>query len=246
MRKNFRNKNSNFSLKQNSIHPTAIIGPNVKIGSGNIIGPNCLILGNVSIGDRNWFGPNVVVGTPPDWQGLVHDEIWSTGYSLPIIIGSRNVIREFSVIHHPTAIETTIGNDCYIMTRNYLSHDVKIGNEVKLAAGVLLAGFCQVDEKAYLGMGSMVHQKIYIGAGTMIGMGSTVTKHVPPLAKIYGNPAKVKNLNSVRLKDFSFNDTEAKLLLEAYQAGKLPNLKEFSINSLSVFKTYLQKTKESD
>ena len=43
----------------NEIHPTAIIGPEVKLGKNNRILPYVVLDGPLSIGDDNLIGPHV-------------------------------------------------------------------------------------------------------------------------------------------------------------------------------------------
>ena len=41
----------------NAIHPTAVLGPEVDLGSGNTIGPGVVLLGPLRIGDDNGQEP---------------------------------------------------------------------------------------------------------------------------------------------------------------------------------------------
>ncbi len=47
----------------NRIHPTAVLGPGVELGSGNVVGLYAVVLGPCRIGDDDWIGPHVVPGT---------------------------------------------------------------------------------------------------------------------------------------------------------------------------------------
>jgi acyl-[acyl carrier protein]--UDP-N-acetylglucosamine O-acyltransferase len=49
-------------LEQNYIHPTAIIGNNVRLGKGNKIGAYVVIQGKTWIGDNNVFEPFCSIG----------------------------------------------------------------------------------------------------------------------------------------------------------------------------------------
>jgi len=50
----------------NMIHPTAIVGGDVKIGKNNHIGPFCIIQSNTIIGDNNHFESHVCIGSRPE------------------------------------------------------------------------------------------------------------------------------------------------------------------------------------
>jgi UDP-N-acetylglucosamine acyltransferase len=49
----------------NDIHPTAVLGADVTLGTGNVVGPYVVIVGPCEIGDDNWLGPHVSIGGPP-------------------------------------------------------------------------------------------------------------------------------------------------------------------------------------
>ena len=51
-------------MNENNIHPTAIIGEEVKIGKGNTILPYTIIEGKVQLVDNNEIGHNVVICCP--------------------------------------------------------------------------------------------------------------------------------------------------------------------------------------
>jgi carbonic anhydrase/acetyltransferase-like protein (isoleucine patch superfamily) len=48
-----------------------------------------------------------------------------------------------------------------------------------------------IRDYAWIGWGSMILPGVEIGEGAILGMGSVVTKSVPPLAIVRGNPAQV-------------------------------------------------------
>lgn len=186
----------------NSIHPSAIIAGDVRIGSGNTIGPFVVITGPATIGDNNWIGAGVVIGAPPEVRSFTHPEVFgeSKGEGAGVAIGDRNVIREYVQVHQGWHKTTTIENDAFIMNQTYVAHDCVIGSHVTLASSVLLAGHVAVAEGANLGLGTSVHQRVRIGALSMIGMGSVVVRDVPPFAKAYGNPARVAGANAVGMQ----------------------------------------------
>jgi UDP-N-acetylglucosamine acyltransferase len=199
----------------NNIHPTVLISPNVVLGTGNVIGPNVVICGPAEIGNANWIGPGSIIGTPGEYQGREHPVSWEHGSGGLIKIGSRNVIREMVTIHVSADTTTSIGDDCYIMSKCYIPHDAVIEDEVKLATTVLLGGYVHVGKAAYIGMGAIVHQRLVIGAGSMVGMGSVVTRHVPPLAKAFGNPCRIEGLNKYKFKRFGVGEDIGEEILQS-------------------------------
>lgn len=184
----------------NSIHPTAIISGEVVLGSGNTIGPFVTITGPVTMGDGNWIGAGVVIGAPPEVRGYKHPREASDVAGNGVVIGDRNVIREYAQIHHGWKAKTQLGDDLFIMNQVYIAHDCEIGNGVTMASSALLAGHVRVGAAANLGLGASVHQRVRIGGGTMIGMGAVVTRDVPPFAKAFGSPARVRGVNSIGME----------------------------------------------
>lgn len=185
----------------NSIHPSAQLIGDVSLGTGNTIASHVVIVGPVTIGNDNWIGTGVVIGAPPEVRSWPHPEDALTPTSgNGIVIGDRNVVREYAQIHQGWRGITRIGNDVFIMNQSYVAHDCSVEDNATLASSVLLAGHVTVGAGANLGLGTSVHQYLYVGEGAMVGMASAITRNVPPFAKIYGNPARVHGANTVGME----------------------------------------------
>ena len=186
-----------MSRQLNNIHPSTLVGPEVKLGINNIIGPNSVLLGPLEIGDDNWIGPGVTIGTPPEVRTAPHSAIWDeTDKSKPTMIGSRNIFREGVSIQRSNYRQTTVGNDCFIMSRAYIAHDSVVEDNVTISANVSLAGHCHIQQKATLGLASTFHQFSVIGTGAMVGMSAAVTKDVPPYSMFFGVPGVIHGANT--------------------------------------------------
>jgi UDP-N-acetylglucosamine acyltransferase len=203
----------------NSIHETAIISGDVRLGEGNTIGPYAVITGPVVLGDDNWLGAGVVIGAPPEVRSFQHPRSAADGPGNGVVIGSRNVFRENCQIHQGWKGITQIGDDVFLMNQVYVAHDCQVGDGVTMASSVLLAGHVSVEPLANLGMGAAVHQRVRIGGGAMVGMGSVVVRDVPPFAKSFGNPARVKGVNSVGMERNNMPGASVALLGELYASG---------------------------
>src|SRR6478609_2272722 len=137
----------------NSIHPTAVIGRNVQLGSGNVIGPYVVIGGSARIGDGNWFGAGAKVGCPPEVRGFPHDGEWLDGApGEGVIIGDGNVFREEVQIHGGWHAATRLGSNLFVMNRAYIAHDGTIADGVTIASGVALGGHVSIGVNANLGL----------------------------------------------------------------------------------------------
>lgn len=181
--------------KNVEIGPYTVIGPEVKIGEGTKIGPHCLIARWTTIGKENQIHQGVTIGTPPQ-------DFKYKGEKGEIIIGDKNIIREFVTIHLPTGEEgkTIIGNENFIMVHAHVPHNCKIGNQVVVGGYVGLAGFAEIDDQVTIGGLAGIHQFVRIGRLTMIGAQSKITQDVPPFMLVEGNPAQVRGVNTIGLQ----------------------------------------------
>jgi UDP-N-acetylglucosamine acyltransferase len=208
----------------NKIHPTALIGPHVELGSNNIIGPGAVVIGPCEIGDGNWIGPYAVIGTPAEYQGVSHPESWNSGSDGFVKIGSGNTFREFVTLQVAPGTTTLVASNCYFMTKSHIPHDAVIEDEVKVACAALIGGFGHIGKGSYIGLGAIIHQRIHIGQGSMVGMGSVVTNHVPPLSKFFGSPARLRGGNLLKFAEFGVSEKNSRLLIDSYSDGQIPDL----------------------
>jgi UDP-N-acetylglucosamine acyltransferase len=207
----------------NSVHPTAQLLGDVTLGSGNTIGPLAVIIGPVRIGDDNWIGTGAVIGAPPevrDWHHPTDAMAPSSGRGIEI--GDRNTIREYVQIHQGWQDVTRVGDETFIMNQCYLGHDAQVENQVTMASSVLLAGHVRIGRAANLGLGTAVHQRRYVGDGAMVGMGSVVTRDIPPFARAFGNPARIHGVNRIGMPRSGIAETALERLSSDY--GRFPDL----------------------
>jgi UDP-N-acetylglucosamine acyltransferase len=198
-------------LQSAKIHPSAIMSPRARIGSGCVIGPyvtigddvelgdgvriesHCVVDGHTTIGDDSHIYPFVSIGLPPQ-------DLKFAGEATQTIIGRRNRIREFVTVHRGTKGGggiTQIGDDCFLMAQAHIAHDCLIGNHVIMANAATLAGHVTVHDRANIGAYSGVHQFCRIGREAYVGGYSVVVKDALPFALTVGNHAKCYGLNKV-------------------------------------------------
>lgn len=213
-----RARRESRELMANTIHSTAVISGDVTLGEGNTVGPFVVITGPVTIGDDNWFGAGAVIGAPPELRSFEHPRRPEDSTGEGVRIGSRNVIREYAQVHQGWLAPTQLGDDLFVMNQAYIAHDCRLADRVTLTSSVLLAGHVEIGAGANLGMGASVHQRVRIGAGVMIGMGAVVTREIPPFAKAFGIPARVRGANTVGMERSGFSPAAIDRVTSAYSA----------------------------
>ena len=197
-----------------SVGPFCVIGPDVEIGAGTVIGPHVVIRGPTRIGRENRIFQFASIGEDPQdkkYQGEI----------TRLEIGDRNVIREYSTVHRGTIQDksvTRLGDDNLLMAYTHVAHDCVIGNGVIMANGASLAGHVTVDDSAILGGFSLVHQFCRIGRYSFSGMGSVISRDIPPYVMVGGSPTRPRGINSVGMERRGF---DAESILQIKRAFKL-------------------------
>ncbi|WP_336652215.1 MULTISPECIES: DapH/DapD/GlmU-related protein [unclassified Leucobacter] len=202
------------------ISPLAYIGEGVTLGQNVSVGPGAVVLGPAVIEDDVWIGPGAQIGAPPEMSNLRQNAAWAGDFEhAGVRIGEGAVIRENAVVHQGSYRETTIGAGCWILARAYVAHDVLIGEGTTVSAGVSIGGHCVIGPRVNIGMNACIHQRRIIGAGAMVGMGTPIARDVPPYAKAFGSPARLRALNTVGMERYGIDAAEVALLSERYASG---------------------------
>jgi len=213
------------------IHKTCVIdkkakiSSNVKIGAYSVIGPNVEINENVEIyshvnidgytqiGSHTKIYPFASIGTDPQ-------DLKFKGEKNSLIIGSKNIIREYVTINPGTeggGGATIVGNNCLLMISSHIAHDCKVGNNVVIANNVPLGGHAIIEDGVVIGGNSAVQQFTRIGRLAMIGGMTGVLKDVIPFGLSFGNRNYLKGLNLIGLRRKKYENKEIIELGQAYK-----------------------------
>jgi UDP-N-acetylglucosamine acyltransferase len=195
------------------IGPYSIIGPGVEIASGTVIGPHVVIMGPCKIGTDNRIFQFSSIGEVPQ------DKKYN-GEPTELIIGDRNVIREYVTLNRGTTGgigKTVIGNDNLFMAYSHVAHDCIVGSHVIFANAASLAGHVEVGDFAILGGFTLVHQFTQIGSRAFCGLGSIVTQDIPPFSSTAGNRARVIGINKEGLKRSGFSPEVIRALHKSFR-----------------------------
>lgn len=206
------------------VDPGASIGPRVRIGefcivdSDVTIGAGCVLEPYVyvkrwtTLGEDNEIGAGTVLGTDPLDRNF-------TGVRSYLRIGSGNKIREHFTISRGTPPEsvTEIGDGNFVMTSGHIAHNCKIGNRTVIASCVLLGGYVEVGDGAFLSGGVLVHQFSKVGRLAMVSGNTRVNLDAPPFFTFAGFEIAPKGLNVVGLRRAGFDTAQLAALKRAYR-----------------------------
>lgn len=179
----------------------AIVRSQVRIGEGTTVGPHCVIEGRTTIGRDNRFFQFSSIGAVPQ------DKKYA-GEPTELVIGDRNMVREFCTFNLGTAQDagvTRIGSDNWIMAYVHIAHDCQVGDRTTLANNTTLGGHVHLGDWVTVGGLTGIHQFVKIGAHVMVGFGSAVSQDVPPYMLVDGNPLAVRGFNVEGLRRRGFD-----------------------------------------
>ena len=129
------------------IHPSAVLGSNVKIGN------NCHIFPNVVIGDRTVIGDNVIIqsGTILGGDAFYYrklngnfDRLISVGN---VVIENNVEIGNNCTIDRGVTDSTVIGEGSILDNQIQIGHDTVIGKKCLIASLVGIAGCCNIEDE---------------------------------------------------------------------------------------------------
>lgn len=222
------------------IEPFVTIYKDVVIGEGTWIGSNVTIMDGARIGKNCRIFPGAVISAPPQ-------DMKYKGEASTVTVGDNTIIRECVTLNRGTALDkntTTVGSNCLLMAYVHIAHDCVIGNNVIIANSVQLAGHIEVQDFAFIGGASAVHQFVSIGAHSIISGGSLVRKDVPPYTKAGREPLSYVGINSVGLRRRGFSSEQINEIQDIYRTIFL---KKFNISrALDIIETEREPTEIRD
>ncbi len=214
-----------------TIHASAIIAADAKLGAGVRIGPYAVIEEDVVLGDgvdiaahavikrhtrigaRTRVAEHAVIGGDPQDVKFKPDCLSYTE------IGEDNWLREGVTVHRSSreGSATRLGNGCFLMAYSHIAHDCIVGNQVVMANTAGIAGEVVVHDRAFISAAVTVHQFCRIGRNAMIGLSAKVVQDALPFCITDGNPGRARGLNLVGLRRNGFAKEEIRALKEAYR-----------------------------
>ena len=197
-----------------SIGAYSVIGADVRIGQGTVIGPHVVIEGPTTIGRDNRIAQFASLGGDPQDKKFGHERT-------ELVIGDRNLIREFVTINRGTVDgggATRIGSDNWLLAYVHIAHDCQVGDHTVFSNYSALAGHVEIGDWTILSGYSGVHQFCKVGAHAFIGMGCLVGADVPPFVMMANEQrGRPRGINSEGLKRRGFEPERITAIKRAYR-----------------------------
>ncbi len=197
------------------VHPTAILGTNVKLGTSISIGPYCVIENDCVIGDEvridpgvtlyrgTWLGNRAVLraGAVIGAEGFGYERLpggqWLIFPQMArVMIGDDVEIGANTCVDRGALTDTVVGNGTKVDNLVHVAHNVTIGENCMVIAHAKLGGSVVVGSGTWVGLGASVREKLHIGRNVLIGMGAVVVEDVPDDVVVAGVPARVIRRNT--------------------------------------------------
>jgi len=191
----------------------SIIGPEVRVGPRTVIEAHVVIDGDTVLGADNHLYPFCSVGLAPQ-------DLKFRGEHTRLVLGDRNVVREFVTIHRGTGGGggiTRIGSDNLFMAYAHVAHDCQVGNHTIFANGATLAGHVEIMDWVTIGAYSGIHQFCRVGPHAFVGGFTVATKDVLPFSKTVGNRACIYGVNTMGLVRRGFPPETVSAIKSAYR-----------------------------
>ena len=197
-----------------SVGAFTLVGPDVEIGDGCQIGPHCSFAGPTRIGRDNRFIGHCAIGGEPQDKKFA-------GERTELVIGDRNVFREFVTLNRGTGNGggvTRIGDDNWMLAYTHVAHDCIVGNHCIFSNNTTLAGHVTVGDWVIISGFAGAHQFCRIGAHAFLGMGALANGDVTPFTMVGGNSiGRPRGINSEGLKRRGFSPERIAAIKRAYR-----------------------------
>jgi UDP-N-acetylglucosamine acyltransferase len=194
------------------IHPTAVVDPKARLGSGVRIGPLCYVGPEVELGDGCILHPQVTLLGPATFGiknefyshctlGAAPQDLKYKGGPTSLVVGDHNIFRESVTLHRGTEVDrrsegrTRLGNNNLLMVGVHVAHDSDVGNHVIIANQVQIAGHVRIEDCVTVGGSSAMHHFVTVGRNAFIGGMTRITHDVPPYMKVQGYDQEIRGAN---------------------------------------------------
>jgi acetyltransferase-like isoleucine patch superfamily enzyme len=161
-----------------------------KMGGNSFIHPLASLRNHkeISIGDNIVINKNVTI-----WVGS-------------LTLGNNIQINPNTCIYGRVIIgnNVMIAPNCMIAAGN---HGIEVTGEPMITQKCTTKGPIRIGDDVWIASNSVLLDGVQIGSGVIVGAGSVVTKNVPPMAIVVGNPARIVGYRSDKSKALIQHDS---------------------------------------
>lgn len=167
----------------------------IAVGRDVYIDVNAVLTGHVRLGAGVKIGPNCIISDSDIGAGT---EIFANSMIDRAQVGDNCRIGPFARVRPDTVLhrDVHVGNFVEVKSSeigagskaNHLSYvgDARVGSGVNIGAGSVTCNYdgqnkwpTVIEDRAFIGSGSMLVAPVRIGAGATVGAGSTITQNAP-------------------------------------------------------------------
>ena len=178
------------------VHPSAIVGKDVRLGEGVSIGAGCVIGDRVSIGEGSCLYPRVVVyaNCSLGKRNIVHSGsvIGADGFGIArdaggwvkipqigrVRIGDDVEIGANTTIDRGAIDDTLIEEGVKLDNQIQIGHNVRVGARTAMAGCVAVAGSADIGRDCTVGAASVILGHLHIVDGVHVSAGTVISRSV--------------------------------------------------------------------
>ena len=191
------------------VHETANISDKAHIGSRLTAGPGVVVEDNAVIGDDCVLGSGAVVGASVRIGDRVtlgaHANLGAPGFGFERDKSGRlirfpqlgRVLVEDDVeigvnvcINRGALSDTHVSAGTKLDDLSYVAHNVVIGRDCLIMAGVLILGSARIGNRVNLSPGAVIREHCAVGDDAHVGLGAVVVSDVAAGSTVAGVPAR--------------------------------------------------------
>lgn len=177
--------------KNAHIEPCVLLDHGIKIGDNVTIKTGAKIRSNTIIGNNCTIGENTVIGEPAfNMTTLPSGKVVAVPCFGGVILHDNVYIGANTSISRGGADNTILEEDAKVDSNVRIGHDVILHKAVEVTASSLIAGYCEVGCKSFIGLGAVLRNRVQVGNNSFVAMGSIVVSNVDNNTVVCGVPAK--------------------------------------------------------
>lgn len=144
----------------------------------------------------------VIASGEPAVREKIYLKIKDAGYAMATLIDNGCAIHPSARIDEGCILydcnisaDVLIKPNVFISTKAAIGHDVTVQENSIISAFCFIGGFSLLEERVYMGAGSMVKDRIKVRHDSILSLGAVILRNTKPKAIMLGNPAQCIGMN---------------------------------------------------